>query len=157
MGHTCLSVSNDLQERMIAVHDGDLEVFLYVWLESLGGKLLTADQQQVYAHYQQELPQEKHSYMDLYLEEIYASPSLTEWYLGTLVGLKADLSRWVPTIDHHFLNGLNSWRRVYVRPYPVIDLYCLINDLQWLFYQEGVRPSGQVKWFAEDGRQGPPI
>ena len=121
---------------------------MYLWLESLDSETLTTEQREVYAHYQQELPQGKHSYMDLWLEEIYTSPSLREWYLATLVALKEKLSTLVPTIDHHFLNGLNIWRRQYAGPFPVILVYYLINDLQWLFYQEGVYPSENFKWFA---------
>jgi hypothetical protein len=154
MGHTFLSVSNDPPERMIAAPDSILEVFMYLWLESIDYAGLTAKQQQVYWHYWQEMPQENSSCMDLWLEEIYANPSLTKWYLGTLVALKAELSRWVPKIDYELLNGLNYWSKQYTGPFPVIFLYYLINDLQWLFYQEGVRPSEHFKWFAY-GHQGP--
>lgn len=147
--HTLLSVRDDPGARMIAVTDSVLEVFMYLWLETFDPEFLTAEQHAVYAHYQQELPQGNHSYMDLWLEEIYLNPSLTEWYLSTLATLRNTLSIWPPAIDHHFLNGLNIWQRHYVSPFPVMIICHLINDLQWLFYQEGVRPSENFKWFAE--------
>ncbi|MCB2380461.1 hypothetical protein LGH70_22905 [Hymenobacter sp. BT635] len=149
-------MSDDPEGRTIAVRDSVLEVFMYLWLESLENETLTAEQQEVYAHYKREMTQGNYSFIDLWLGEIHVSPSLTEWYLGTLITLKDRLSKWVPTIDHHFLNGLKLWRREYSRPFPVILMYFLINDLQWLFYQEGMRPSENFKWF-EEGKSGPPL
>jgi hypothetical protein len=150
MGHTFLSVSNDPPERMIAAPDSILEVFMYLWLESIDYAGLTAG---VLALLAGNAPR-KFVVHGLMAGRNLREPQLNKVVPRHLVALKAELSRWVPKIDYELLNGLNYWSKQYTGPFPVIFLYYLINDLQWLFYQEGVRPSEHFKWFAY-GHQGP--
>ena len=152
--HTYLSVSDASSERTIAVPDSLLELLLYCWLESVDYGTLTPAQREVVAHYAQELPRGNHSFMDLQLAEIHATPSLTPWYLSTLTAVQRTLEALGPTIDHQFLHELARWPRQYEKPIAVSVLSDLLNDLRWLLHQQGVQPSGHFKWFAE-GSSGP--
>lgn len=149
MAHSYQSALNAATERTIGATDSIQYVYMWFFIQAARATEPDAAAAALCRHYRAELAGRHTSFLDLWLQEITQSASLSAWYLRTLARLATDLTSFGAAVDNHYLNAIPELSTTYSRPIPTGKLLNLLNDIQWILAVPGTHPSGDFVWYED--------